>query len=188
MIVQEPILACMTAYMSFIYGILYLLFEAYPVSFQEERGWNAGVGSLPFLPFLLGIALGALGIVYSTRTNFTKAFVKHGKPIPEERLPPMIVGAIVLPIGLFWYAWTSSPHITWVPQVLSSAALGGGTMVAFWQGLNYIIDCYGFYSNSAIAVNTFIRSIAGAAFVSRTHVRIMNTLTVIIALICPRYV
>lgn len=39
-------------------------------------------------------------------------------------------------------------------------------MVAFWQGMNYIIDCYGFYSNSAIAANTFIRSIAGAAFVS----------------------
>ena len=117
MIVQEPILACMTAYMSFIYGILYLLFEAYPVSFQEERGWNAGVGSLPFLPFLLGIALGAAGIVYSTRTNFTKAFMKHGKSIPEERLPPMICGAIILPIGLFWYAWTSSPNITWVPQV-----------------------------------------------------------------------
>jgi hypothetical protein len=30
--------------------------------------------------------------------------------------------------------------------------------------MNYIIDCYGFYSNSAIAVNTFIRSIAGAGF------------------------
>ena len=39
-----------------------------------------------------------------------------------------------------------------------------GMMVTFWQGVNYIIDCYGFYSNSAIAVNTFIRSIAGAAF------------------------
>lgn len=105
MISQEPILALVTAYMSFIYGVLYLLFEAYPVSFQEERGWNAGVGSLPFLPFLVGIAIGAGGIAYSTRTNFTRAFVKHGKAIPEERLPPMIVGAIVLPIGLFWYGW-----------------------------------------------------------------------------------
>lgn len=105
MIAQEPILALVTAYMSFIYGILYLLFEAYPVSFQEERGWNAGVGSLPFLPFLVGIAIGAGGIAYSTRTNFTRAFLKHGKAIPEERLPPMIIGAIVLPIGLFWYGW-----------------------------------------------------------------------------------
>lgn len=164
MIVQEPILALITAYMSFIYGILYLLFEAYPVSFQEDRGWNAGVGSLPFLPFLFGIGVGAAGIAYSTRTNFTKAFIKHGKPIPEERLPPMIIGAIALPIGLFWYGWTSDPHITWVPQVLSSALIGGGCMTAFWQGMNYMIDCYGFYSNSAIAVNTFVRSIAGAAF------------------------
>ena len=38
MLVQEPILALFTAYMSFIYGVLYLLFEAYPVSFQEQRG------------------------------------------------------------------------------------------------------------------------------------------------------
>lgn len=44
-------------------------------------------------------------IAYSTKTNFTRAFLKHGRPVPEERLPPMIVGAAVLPIGLFWFAW-----------------------------------------------------------------------------------
>ncbi|KIX06752.1 uncharacterized protein Z518_04728 [Rhinocladiella mackenziei CBS 650.93] len=67
---------------------------------------------------------------------------------PEERLPPMIVGAAALPIGLFW---TSDPHISWVPSVLATALIGGGCLVTFW---NYIIDCY---SNSAIAINTFIR-------------------------------
>ncbi|KXT04014.1 hypothetical protein AC579_5438 [Pseudocercospora musae] len=45
----------------------------------------------------------------------------------------------------------------------SFAFLGMGLLVTFWQGMNYITDCYGFYSNSAIAVNTFIRSIAGGA-------------------------
>lgn len=59
---------------------------------------------------------------------------------------------------------TSNPHITWVPQVIATALLGMGCLVTFWQGMNYIIDCYGFYSNSAIAINTFIRSIAGAGF------------------------
>ena len=164
MLAQEPILSLMTAYMSFIYGVLYLLFEAYPVSFHDERGWNIGVASLPFASFIVGNMMGAATIAYSTRTNFTRAIVKHGRIIPEERLPPMILGAAVLPIGLFWFAWTSDPHITWVPQVISSGLLGGAMLVTFWQGINYIIDCYGFYSNSAIAVNTFIRSIAGAAF------------------------
>ncbi|ETI26664.1 hypothetical protein G647_10324 [Cladophialophora carrionii CBS 160.54] len=164
MVVQEPILALITVYMSFIYGIIYLLFEAYPISFQEERGWNAGVGSLPFAAFIVGIAMGTGVIAWSTRTNFARAFKKHGKVVPEERLPPMIVGAAVLPIGLFIFAWTSNPHITWVPQVLATALLGMGCLITFWQGINYIIDCYGFYSNSAIAINTFIRSIAGAGF------------------------
>ena len=122
-------------------------------------------------------------IAYSTRTNVTKSFIKHGKVIPEERLPPMIVGAIALPVGLFVFGWyvhadnrrrfylqlliasrTSNPNITWVPQVIATAFIGMGCLVTFWQGVSYIIDCYGFYSNSAIAINTFIRSIAAAGF------------------------
>ena len=49
--------------------------------------------------------MGAALIAYSTATNYKKAFEMHGKPVPEERLPPMIIGAIVLPIGLFWFGW-----------------------------------------------------------------------------------
>jgi MFS transporter, DHA1 family, multidrug resistance protein len=164
MLVKEPILALMTAYMSYIYGVLYLLFAAYPISFHEERGWNIGVASLPFLSFIVGIGAGLCVMAYSTRTNYTRKFIKHGGPVPEERLPPMIVGAIVLPIGLFIYAWTANPNIIWVPQVLSSALIGMGMLVTFWMGMLYLIDVYGFYSNSAIAVNTFLRSIAGAVF------------------------
>ena len=108
----------------------------------------------------MGMAL----MAYSTATNFKRAFIKHGRPIPEERLQPMIVGAVVLPIFLFVFGWTSSPNISWWPQVISSAFIGMGSLVTFWQGMNYIIDCYGVYSNSAIAVNTFIRSIAGGVF------------------------
>lgn len=144
------------------------------MSFYQERGWSPGVSQLPFAAFIVGIILGAGLIAYSTATNFTRSYVKHGKAVPEERLPPMIVGAIALPVGLFWFAWTSNPHISWVPQVLSTAVIGIGCMVPFWQGMSYLIDCYGFYSNSAIAVNTFIRSIAGAFFPLFTHVMYRN--------------
>jgi hypothetical protein len=145
MFIQEPILALMTAYMSFIYGYAQHPSSAsytssskpyvtllpscsrpqlttpfppqYPISFVEQRGWNLGVGSLPFAAFIVGIMMGTGGIAYSTSTNFKRAFIKHGKPIPEERLPPMIIGAIALPIGLFWFAWQrpllrAAPHFT----------------------------------------------------------------------------
>lgn len=75
----------------------------YPVAYHDKRGWSLGNSQLPFTAFLVGIALGAGIIAFSTATNFTRSFKKHGKSIPEERLPPMIVGAICLPIGLFWF-------------------------------------------------------------------------------------
>lgn len=79
----------------------------------------------------MGVSL----MIYSTRVNFAPAYRKHGKPIPEQRLPPMIVGAVILPVALFWFGWTSSPSITWVPQVISSAFIGMGMLVTFWQGM-----------------------------------------------------
>ncbi|KAI9668781.1 MAG: hypothetical protein M1831_000850 [Alyxoria varia] len=165
MIVQEPILLLMTLYMSFVYGMLYLFFEAYPIAFVEIRGWSLGTGALPFAAFIAGVAIGSSAIAYSTAYHFAPSYkANDNRSVPEERLPPMIFGGVLLPVGLFWFAWTSDPGIHWISQVLASAVISIGCITSFWQGMNYIIDCYGFYSNSAIAVNTFIRSIAGAGF------------------------
>lgn len=164
MLLKEPILDLVTLYMSVIYGILYLFFEAYPIAFQEQRGWNSGVGALPFLSITVGVILGGSIIVFTTKTRFAKILEREGRIIPEERLIPMIIGGFLFPAGMFWFAWTSSPHITWVPQVLAGIPIGAGVLMIFLQGLNYIIDVYLMYANSAIAANTFLRSGFGAGF------------------------
>jgi DHA1 family multidrug resistance protein-like MFS transporter len=164
MLAREPILLLITIYMMLIYGILYLFFEAYPISFQQHRHWAAGPAALPFIGILIGVVLGALTISFVTRTRFARKLQKHGRVIPEERLPPMILGSVILPIGLFWFAWTSDPNISWVPQVISGVFIGWGILMIFLQGLNYIIDVYMWHANSALAANTFLRSFAGAGF------------------------
>ncbi|TKA77414.1 hypothetical protein B0A49_03496 [Cryomyces minteri] len=164
MLFREPILLLVTLYMGLIYGILYLFFEAYPISYQEERGWNPGVGALPFIGLIVGVIIGGLLIVWTTKTRFARKLMEAGHVVPEERLPPMIVGGFMLPAGLFWFAWTSNPHITWVPQALAGIPIGMGVYLIFLQGLNYIIDVYMMNANSAIAGNTFFRSLLGAGF------------------------
>jgi len=129
-----------TLYMGFIYGFLYLCFEAYPIAFQEHRGWNAGVGALPFAAIIVGVAFGSCFIAYFTKTRFARKIEETGDVVPEERMIPMIVGGALLPIGMFWFAWTSNPNIIWVPQVISGAFIGAGVLLVFLQGLNYIID------------------------------------------------
>lgn len=182
MLFLDPILLLITLYMSLIYGVLYLLFVAYPIAFSEIRGWNLGVGALPFAAVTVGVFLGAILIVVHSKTRYARLLKENGHVLPEERLIPMMVGGIIFPAGLFWYvlsskilvicalissrrfAWTSSPNIIWVPQVLSGIFIGGGVLLIFLQGLNYIIDCYKWNSASAIAGNTFCRSLVGAGF------------------------
>ena len=165
MLAMEPILILVTLYMAFIYGTIYLFFESYPISFQEQRGWNGGVGALPFIGIIIGVVIGVAIITWNSNGRFKQKMIANGgKPIPEERLIPMIIGAFLLPIGLFWFAWTSSPNITWVPQVLSGIPIGAGVQMIFLQGLGYVIDVYLMHANSAIAANTLVRSMAGGGF------------------------
>lgn len=165
MLFLEPILLLITIYLALVYGILYLFFEAYPVSFMEVRGWtNGGIAGLPFIGILLGVVCGVALIIWQTKTRFARKLAKHGRVVPEERLVPMMVASVLLPAGLFWFGWTSSPHMSWVPQVLAGIPIGMGILVIFMQGLNYIIDVYMMFANSAIAANTLIRSSLGGAF------------------------
>lgn len=130
MLVVEPVLLCMSLYQALIYGILYLTFEAYPVSFAEDRGWdNAGVASLPFIGILVGVNIGVFAIIYDSKTHIARKMKAHGSFPPEARLPLMMIASVLLPAGLFWFGWTSNPHVSWVPQVIAGVPIGFGILV-----------------------------------------------------------
>ncbi|CAI7600327.1 unnamed protein product [Penicillium bialowiezense] len=133
MLALEPILLLVTLYVGFIYGFLYICFVAYPISFQEERGWDNGVGALPFIAIICGVFVGCLIIVAFSVTRYRNIIRRTGSVNPEERLIPMAIGGVFLPMGMFWFGWTSNPHITWVPQAISGSFLGAGVLLIFLQ-------------------------------------------------------
>ena len=51
---REPIVFLFSLYMAIIYGTLYMLFAAFPIVYQQVRGWSQGIGGLSFL----GVAVG----------------------------------------------------------------------------------------------------------------------------------
>ncbi|OQO12962.1 hypothetical protein B0A48_02426 [Cryoendolithus antarcticus] len=164
MLAMEPILLLVTVYMSFIYGLLYLFFVAFPISYEGERHWGPAIASLPFAAVAMGVAVAGLINFAFTKLRFARIMQHTGRLPPEERLLPMAVGAVALPVGLFWFAWTSSPDLMPVPQIMSGLPAGTGIVLIFLQGLNYIIDVYMMHANSALAGNTFVRSLFGAGF------------------------
>lgn len=161
----EPIVLLITIYTAFIYGILYLFLEAYPIVFAQYRHINPAVATLPYIGLIAGVLIGcAIVIAFEPRYN-RKLKENNNIPVPEQRLPPMMVGAVLFPIGLFWFAWSGNyPNVHWIVPTLSGLLTGAGLMTIFLQALNYLVDAYLIVAASAIAANTFLRSFFGAGF------------------------
>ncbi|ESZ96910.1 MFS multidrug transporter [Sclerotinia borealis F-4128] len=160
----EPIVLLLSLYMAIIYGTLYMMFGAFPIVYQVQRGWSPGVGGLAFC----GVAVGMIAaVIYSLwdnkRYNATAAKHNNAAP-PEARLPPALIGSICLPVGLFWFAWTNSPKIHWIVSIIGAAPFGFGMVLVFLSIMNYLIDSYVLYAASVLAANSVLRSLFGAAF------------------------
>lgn len=142
-----------------------ILFLAYPIVFAEYRGINEAVATLPYIGLIIGVLIGcAIVIAFEPRYN-RKLKANNGLPVPEQRLVPMMIGAVIFPIGLFWFAWTGNyPSISWAAPAVSGILTGAGILTIFLQALNYLVDAYLNVAASAIAANTFLRSFFGAGF------------------------
>ncbi|KZM24427.1 uncharacterized protein EKO05_0001572 [Ascochyta rabiei] len=162
----EPIVLLMSLYHAIIYGILYMLFGAFPIVYRVGRGWNEGVSGLPFVAIAIGVLLAITYVILVDNKMYMRKVNESGKgyTTPEARLPMCLVGGIVLPIGLFWFAWTNSPDLPWAASVCAAIPFGFGMVLVFLSILNYLIDSYTIFAASVLAGNGIIRSIFGAAF------------------------
>lgn len=162
----EPIVLLLSLYHAIIYGILYMLFSAFPIVYRLGRGWNEGISGLPFIAVAVGILLAlTYVIVYDNKMYMRK--VKEsgvGYTTPEMRLPMCILGGVALPVGLFWFAWTNSPSLPWAASVCAAIPFGFGMVLVFLGIMNYLIDSYTIFAASVLAANGIIRSVFGAAF------------------------
>ncbi|KAJ4333019.1 hypothetical protein N0V87_007918 [Didymella glomerata] len=161
----EPIVLLITIYMSFIYGLLYLFLTAYALVFQGVYGWSPGVAGLAYFGMITGELIAFVVVVLTNPRYVAKLKANNNIPVPEWRLPISMIGGVLFSGGLFWFGWTGySGNVHWIVPVLSGLFTGFGIFSIFLSLLNYIVDAYLMFAASAIAANTFMRSIFGGIF------------------------
>ncbi|KAK7756630.1 hypothetical protein SLS62_001467 [Diatrype stigma] len=167
MFATEPILAILTAYLTLVYGTLYLAFQAFPLAYRQ-RGWSVTASELPFVAVTLGIvSAGVACAVFALtwyKTQVARVEKSHGalSPQPEWRLPPMALGAVILPPALLWFGWSGNVH--WMSQVVASYFIGLGLQLIFVAGITYIVDVYQENANSAMSIHVVVRSLVASSF------------------------
>lgn len=165
MLRKEPILLLMTVYNTFVYGILYLMLEAYPYIFEIKKHFYKN-GELPYIGLIVGMSFFSAMMIFILEPRYIAAVAKNnGKPCPEERLIGMMVSGPVFTIGIFWLMWTGNYNsVHWIVPTIGGAFIGFGLIGIFLTSFNYLIDAYLLLAASAIAGNTFLRSGFGASF------------------------
>ena len=139
----EPIVLLLSIYMAFIYGLLYLFLTAYPLVFQQIHGFNSGIGGLPYFGMIFGMLIAGVYITLTQPSYNRKLAANNNIPVPEWRLPPVIIGGVSFAGGLFWFGWSGyRADIHWIVPTLSGLLTGFGLLSIFLQALNYIVDAY----------------------------------------------
>ncbi|KAM3084051.1 hypothetical protein ACMFMG_001841 [Clarireedia jacksonii] len=182
----ETVIIFAALYNGFLYGISFLFNSAFNLVFGKKgHGFNTiGVG-LAFLGLIIGISLGPIINIWQERyyqrriraaqeSTQTSEESLQGetsqddrfKNIPEARVQLSKIAAVLLPISLFWFAWTAPPqyHIHWIVPILATSLFGYSFYTLILMTYLYVEDSYMVFSASALAGVGLIRNLAGAGF------------------------
>ena len=160
MLIFSPIVLCLSVYIAVVYGYLYLLFTTLTLVFQSAYHFSQGDVGLSYL----GIGIGALvGItVFGFASDrIVKRLAAGGEMKPEYRLPLLMPGGLLIPIGLFLYGWSAEERTHWIVPIIGTFFVGLGLLGIFMPIQTYLVDAYTIHAASAVAANTVLRSLVG---------------------------
>lgn len=181
-LLTEAIIVFSALYNGYLYGISFLFNGAFNLVFGKMGyGFNIiGVG-LTFIGIFVGVSLGPVinilqechyqkairaSVAHVEDPNVDHEAAERLRNVPEARLQMGKIAAVLLPISLFWFAWTSPPqyHIHWIVPVLATTLFGYSFYTLILMTYMYVEDSYMHFSASALAGVGLVRNLAGAGF------------------------
>ncbi|KAF4549272.1 Caffeine resistance protein-like protein 3 [Elsinoe fawcettii] len=160
---QEPMVFACNLYIALIYGLLYIWFESFPLTFLQLYRFPEGTFGLTYLGILAG-ALITIGPFFAYLYFIQeKQFDENGNIQPEKRMIPAMFGGFAIPICLFWFGW-SAGRTHWIMPIIGSGFFSIGAFCLFNSILSYLGDAYPNNVASVYAGNDLFRSAFGAGF------------------------
>lgn len=176
MLFTEPIVGFVCLYSSFQFALLYTFVVASPYVFSTVYNFSLSGQGLSFLGFITGALLAPIPLLLLDRCVYQPKHAKFREATkaiepataefpPEHRLYSAMIGSMVLPTGLFWFAWTARPSIHWICPIVAQAVSILGSILVYVGANIYMMDTYGpLYGASATGATSLTRYTLATAF------------------------
>ncbi|RDH35497.1 MFS general substrate transporter [Aspergillus welwitschiae] len=159
----DPAVLFSTFYTALTYAIYYSFFESFPLVYRDMYGFTLGEQGLAFLAVLCGLCV-AVGLLCAYFYFFAPKQLGKLDPVPPEaRIWPGLFATWLIPIGLYIFAWTSSPSIHWIVSLVGIAISMCGVFIITQCMFIYLPFTYPRYAGSLFAANGFARSLLAGA-------------------------
>ncbi|KAJ5256122.1 Major facilitator superfamily domain general substrate transporter [Penicillium chrysogenum] len=171
MLLTEPVVFFFSLWVSFSWAVLYLQFSSVPLIFRTNHNFTIEQTGAVFTSMCVGVIIITIISIYQER--IAMRFGKHTTS-PEGRLYFVCVESVLLPIGLFWFGWSSFPSVHWIVPAIAVGCATMGIFSIYLATFNYLADTYHRYASSAIAAQSCCRNLLGGIFPLVTNAMFTN--------------
>jgi MFS family permease len=165
LLLTQPLIQLMSFYLAYNYGILFIVHSTFATLWIERYQQSVSVSGLHYIAIALGCIIASIiGAHLMDRIWQHLRTKAEGETQPEYRVPLLLPGVIIIPIGLLIYGWTAEIRAFWLLPDIGIVIFSCGIIVATQAMQAYVMDSYLEYVASASAASQFLRSLAGFAF------------------------
>lgn len=162
LLLKSPVLPLLGLFTAVTNSYAQICFATLGTTFQDIYGFSPGQSGLAYVGLTVGFLFSQATMGRFSDRHIKKMEARHGDMKAEHRLPPIFIGTLVLPVGLFWYGWTLQNHTHWIVPIVGSAFIAIGILYTYLPVQLYIVDVYTVYAASATGACTIIRSMCSA--------------------------
>jgi MFS family permease len=160
-LIRCPIVGIVSLCLAVAYSYMYLLFTTFTGVFQEVYGFNAGEAGLSYLGLGVGFLLGQYTFDILVQRRKQQLAATDQEMSPEDQLPPLIYGSLLISAGLVWYGWSAEYKVHWIVPIIGTSLCGVGITYFFLVVQAYLVEAYTLHTASVIAASVLVRCIFG---------------------------
>lgn len=139
----SPVVLFLALYAAFCFGLMFLLLTTFSNVFSGQYDFDMGITGLCYL----GMGVGTLGGLiaqgkFSDNIMRKRAEQRGGEPKPEDRIPLMAYLSWTIPVGMFWYGWSTDEKAHWIVPIIGSAFVGIGFIFVVVSPPTYDFSAY----------------------------------------------
>ena len=165
LLIFHPIIQVTALISAFYYGILYIVLSTFSNLWIKQYNESVEISGLHYIACALGEIAGSQ--IGARLMDFMFHRLKAragGEHSPEFRIPLILPGALLGPIGLFIYGWSAQYHLHWAVVDFGIFIALLGMQINGMPLQAYVIEAYPEHTSSAAAASQFLRSLTAFSF------------------------